>query len=377
MVDGDDLVATARRAFEIGAALNWQTYDPYDLLLSPLAAPVSRHWPLGARALLQVGRHTGPRVRRAMHVPRHEEPKAIGDFLQAAAALTRSGIDWAPHYLTGLSTRLERAATTSRHGVGWGLSFPWISRFGTIAQGEPNIYTTTVACRALLDAHELGGNAAALSAAAAGGRFIVADLGSLEHRGLTWLRYTRTADSPIVNVQASSASLFARLSAATADRGLLDVAHRAAEAAVAAQRDDGSWPYSDDAVGRFVDGFHTGFTLQGLHEYALERPTDAVAGAIEAIERGFAYFKQHLLTPEGQPRRFANGRATRDGQTLAQAVQTLVVCGGDDDVATAARIWSVARSRIRLDAGSQPMLRWSLGPFVLATAFLVRSASPR
>ena len=369
------LVDAAHRLFELGERLDWRSYDPYDVLLSP-AGRVAERAPLAARVLLQLGKRSGVPLRRILRVPPHEEPKALADFLQAAVALARADEGWAAQHAETLAARLVAAATRTSAGCGWGIQFPWVSRFGAMAAGEPNVYTTTVACQALLDDHELAGRDASLDAALGGTRFILEGLGSFDHRGRRWLRYAAGTTSPIVNVQASSAALLARVYRVQQEERLREAADTAAEVTVAAQRQDGSWQYGDGERGDFVDGFHTGFTLQGLAEYVRERGTGSVAGAAEAVESGFAYFKQHLLTADGRPRGFADGRVSNDGQTVGQAIQTLVVCGDAEDLALATRIW---RSTVAADRFERPYpaLRWTLGPFAVATASLIRASADR
>jgi hypothetical protein len=374
----DRLVAVARQAFNVGEALSWRSYDPYDILLSPLLGVVFNRSPLLSRLLLQVGRRSGRHVRPWLGIPRHEEPKALADFLQAATILARSGEQWASEYLAPLSIRLLRHAAVTDAGRGWGNQFPWVSRFDGIATGEPNVYTTTAVCRALLDSYELDGRAESLESAIGGAQFILNGLGYLRHRGRKWLRYTAGSTSPIVNVQASSASFFARLSEYHDEAAILEAADCAAAVVLASQRKDGSWTYSDDGRGVFVDGFHTGFILVGLQEYAAMRKERAVSDVASAIEAGFAYFKEHLLTTEGLPRGFAGGRVSLDGQNLAQCIQTLLMCGGDGDAATASALWELGLARVSLKESTCPPLRWSVGPFLVSTTLLLRSgeASP-
>lgn len=366
----DELIAGARAAFELGQTLDWKSHDPYDVLLSPFARPLRAAWPLGARILLQIGKRSGRRLRTLLLVRAHEEPKALADFLQAGAILARQGEEWAVEYVQELPRRLERAAVRSPAGHGWGLQLPWVSRFGRIDAGEPNNYTTTAVCQALLADYDLWGREASLEAALSGVSFILDGLGTITHRRRQWLRYTKTSPSPIINIQASSASLLTRAASHSGKQRLLDAADQAAEAVIASQGQYGEWTYSDDKRGRFVDGFHTGFTLQGLQEYSALRGEHAVAGTRPAIESGFRYFKQHLLTPDGLPRGFADGRVSLDGQTLAQAIQTLVVCGNESDVTMALHLWGLGAGR---GNGSSQFLalRWTIAPLVLAAAFLV------
>jgi hypothetical protein len=230
-------------------------------------------------------------------------------------------------------------------------------------------------CHALLDDYDLEQRPASLEAAVEGVRFILNGLDSLTHAGRKWLRYAATLTGPIINIQASSASLFMRIVGYRGDKRFVEAADRAAEAVVASQRADGSWTYSADGRGAFVDGFHTGFTLQGLQEYRARRKEHIVPGTVRALELGFSYFKEHLLTPDGRPRGFADRRVSLDGQNVAQAIQTLLVCGDAADAEMAARMWRLGIQRRQLNGPRFPALRWSIGPSVLATAFLLRAAA--
>lgn len=368
------LVQHAQRLFELAEALDWRSYDPYDVLLSPVGGRLAQRSAFAARLLLQVGKHSGTGLRRVLRVPPHEEAKALADFLQASVALVEAGESWPMRYVAQIAERLRTSATRTDSGIGWGLAFPWVSRFGAMPAGEPNIYTTTVVCHALLDDYWLTGRSESALAALEGTSLIVTGLGSFEHRGREWLRYNVGSSTPIVNVQASAAGLFARMNEVRPQEKLLAFADRAAAVVLAAQRPDGSWPYSDDSRGRFVDGFHTGFALEGLVKYLRHRGADRVPGVAGAVELGFSYFKAHLLTPDGYPRGVADGRASEDGQTVAQAIETLITCGKPDDLVIAARIWRSSRDGGILERPFAA-LRWTLGPFVAATASLVRGLS--
>ena len=258
-------------------------------------------------------------------------------------------------------------------GCGWGLSFPYVSRFGPIALGSPNVYTTTNVCQALLDSEGASGESVAIpELVAAARRFLIEDLGRFSFGGSLWFRYAPGGTAPIVNVQASAASLFARLAWAHADEESKPFAHEAAATAVGAQRRDGSWPYSVDGSGEFVDGFHTGFTLEGLAGYRALAGAEAVAGTEEALAKGLSYFESHLITPTDIPREYADGAPTTDAQTVAQCAQTLALCGGAGGLERALRIWRQTVSRHLDPRPEEPLsLRWTLGPAVLATAHVL------
>src|SRR5581483_7773435 len=181
------LVDAAQHAFELGADLDWKSFDPYDLLLSPLGRVVQERTWFGARLVVQAGRHSGVHVRRLLRVPPHEEAKALAEFLRASVLLTRAGADWAQDFAPELAARLLESSVATPTGRGWGLGFPYASRFVNVERGLPNLYVTVVACEALLDYHSMTGDAAALRSVEDGCGFILGGLGWFEHRGRPWL----------------------------------------------------------------------------------------------------------------------------------------------------------------------------------------------
>jgi hypothetical protein len=364
------LESAARSAFDTASGIDWRSYDPFDLLLSPYLGGLPRRTPFAARVCVQIGKRSGARTRRWLRVPTHEEPKALADYLRAAVILTSLGLDWATPWIGPLVKRLRTMGRTP----GWGLAFPYVSRFTNAAAGTPNIYVTTAVVEALLDAAALSNEPGVADSAHAGMLFVVDELGSVTHGGHQWLRYWADNDARIVNVQASTAGLLARVDSEVGDSRFGVLADDLIETVLAAQRPDGSWPYSDEPTGSFIDGFHTGFTLQGLTEY-LRRRSDSphAAPVADAVQRGLEFFHEHLMTPEGLPRGMADGRVSLDTQNVAQCIQTHVVCARDArDLTAAFRLWS-STAIADPTKGSPPdtALRWSLGPRVLATSHLL------
>ncbi len=148
-------VEAARACFLIAERSDWKSGDPYDILLSPALGAVRRVSPFASRVLIQAGRRMGPGLRRALGVPAHEEAKAISDYLEAAVLLAETGADWARQALQPLADRLVRRAIHAPHGVGWGLEFPYVSRYVSVPARTPNIYQTTNALVALMGAHSV------------------------------------------------------------------------------------------------------------------------------------------------------------------------------------------------------------------------------
>lgn len=382
-----DIAACCRRLFLAADAMGWRSYDPHDFLAAPLFRRVPRVSRLLARALVQAGRRTGAHPRRLLRIAPHEEPKALADFLSAAVLWAGAGQEWAHQYLRPLSARLLGAATRTAHGRGWGLSFPYANRFTSVEAGVPNVYITLTAVRALLDSYALTGDASLRDAALDGVNFITDDLGMHCAGGRAWVRYWPGADDCIVNVQALTAGMLARAAPVVDRPALAEQGDQLAATVVATQTGAGAWRYSEDGRAGFVDGFHTGFVLQGLSDYLAHRGEAAAPDAAAAVRTGFQFFKGRLLGPDGAPLGFAGGRPSHDGQTLAQAIQTLSLCAaGADDLRLAWRVWDRYRCTRSLrplllpgahsSAGRShlPSLRWTAGPAVLAIAHLDRAA---
>jgi hypothetical protein len=388
-VTASGVAGTVRQLFLLAEGMGWQGYDPYDALASPWLRCLPSVSRFGARVAVQVGRRAGGLPRRLAGVAPHEEAQALADFLRAAVLLYRAGFDWPGRFLDPLRERLLAKAIRTEHGIGWGLEFPYVTRFVDVPARTPNIFQTAHAVQALLDVYELNRAGWAAEAAMGGLRFVLEDLGSFQRSGRVWLRYWPALDAAIVNVQALAAGMLARAARIFEDAGMAEQADAAVAAVRSAQHPSGYWLYEVGRA-RFVDGFHTGFILEGLAQYLRERATPNPAAAATLAE-GLAFFRARLMSPSGLPLDHAGGRVSRDGQTVAQCVQTLAVCAETPaDLAASRRVWAyLDRILPPGTAGDRragamvllrprfPALRWAIAPAALAGAQLVHALGGR
>ncbi len=373
----------AKHWFQLAERLDWSSYDPYDFLLSPYLCWLQRASPLGARISIQVGKSSGAPSRQILGIRPHQEAKTLSDYISAAVILARANVAWASSYVDLLLDLLDKRAIVTPQGKGWGLEFPYTSRYVNAPARTPNAYQTVYTIHALLDAYEKTGNSLGVQSAAEGCRFIREGLGDFEYGGRRWFYYWPARQIPAPNVQALIASAFARSGPILGDTELSRLADRCAEVVISAQRMDGSWPYSEDGRANFVDGFHTGFILQGLAEYLRYRDL-ANPDVLNSLDRGLRFFREHLVTQDKLPRYFADGPVSLDGQNFAQCIQTLTVCAQNQrDLEIARSMWMsvyhpdqfrTIGSSLQKQIGAAiqfPELRWTIGPAVLATAHLV------
>lgn len=368
----------ARRGLETAAESGWRSFDPFDALACPLGEVVRRRSRLGARVMVQAGLRVGPAPRMALGIRPRREAKALADLLATAVL---AGEDAGP-----LADLLLDEAVTTPHGRGWGLSFPYASRFVAVEARTPNAYTTASAASALLDAARAFGREDLAAIACEGLRFVTEDLGWIRRREGDYVRYWPGSDVPITNVQALVAAVAARAARLGGDGSLRSAAESLAASVVAAQREDGSWRYSEDGAADFVDSFHTGFVLEGLHGYLAAGGADD--GVSRSLEAGHRYFTSHLVeSSTGLPLARGDGRPTTDPQSVAQCAQTLAGSGRPGDLEAALATFRhfptldgdlLARPR-GLHRARLLSLRWAVAPAALAAARLaaaLRSATP-
>jgi hypothetical protein len=373
------LLAYCQRGLSLAAEAGYRSFDPFDALDCPVGRVLFRASHLGARVAVQAGLRSGASPRRAFGIPMRTEAKAVADLLAAASVLSgykagaTASVDDLVDLLSGLSV-------PTPHGRGWGLSFPYASRFVQADAMTPNAYTTTCVAGALLDAavHARRDDLVGLVSEAVS--FVTEDLGWIRRPQGNYVRYWRGVDMPITNVQALVALLAVRTAAATGDERLREMAHVLVRSVLNAQRGDGSWRYSEDGGAEFVDSFHTGFVLEALKGFVPLGESGIVREVESALEIGYVYFRAHLLDGEsGLPLATSDGATTSDPQSVAQCAATLASSGVPNDLETAWRTFGhfpvLERERVMqprgISGGSFLSLRWHVGPAVLAAARMI------
>ena len=318
----------------------WAGADPYDGLLSGLGRVAI---PLGpaARAAVIQGVLRSPAIRKLVRPSASINPKGLGLFL-GAALRGRDTLGAARASALGEELLECIAALALRDGkrAAWGYPFPWQSRFLWAPAGTPNAVVTATIGWHLLDWADHGGSGQADESLArelgAGAAFFLSE--RLSHAPVdsrsSAVSYTTRDSSRIVNVS----MLVARLLARVLSPGMRDQASRLVEFALAAQRADGTWPYSMDARGGWVDSFHTGFVLEAL----LHLRDFGWTISEEAIRRGFDAYDR-FFDPDGGARLFLHADSPIDAHSAAQGIVTYTARAGDARASGADRL--TARDR--------------------------------
>ena len=343
-------------------AERWRGYDPYDALCSPLfRLPVLRSNHLLRFGAQQFVKRVPFNVRPLLRVPKGLNPVTVALYAQGLAY--RSAAEGHAEAETCVAM-LADLQSRGYCGACWGYPFDWEARHASIPAGTPTVVATGMVTNALAVVHQTFGIAAARELVVDAARFVLEDLPRVHDRGdeLCWA-YSPLDSTQVLNATLKGSRLLAQAVQLGAPEGLED-ARRSARFVVARQRPDGAWPYAVGDERQWVDSFHTGYVLECLREYA------ALAGddMDEPLERGFAYYRQHLFDSQMTPKYYDNALYPIDATACAQALITLCTFGdaGAAGVVAERSIELLARpdgsfayQRRRRRTVRIPYLRWS------------------
>jgi hypothetical protein len=335
----------------------WAGPDPYDGLLSPLGRLAL---PFGSAARLVLIQATlrSAAFRRLVNPPPSVNPKGLGLFL---GAVLRGHEILGPRRALDLGEALvveiERAGNRSDRQIGWGYPFPWQSRFFYAPAGTPNAVVTATIGWHMSDWAERMSSPRAQELAISAAIYIS---DGLPHQTAGFdgaaLSYTADSRAKIVNVSMLGARLLARAGRLASASGYVnapqaarmkDQAARLLRFVLSAQLPDGTWRYSLEARGRWIDSFHTGFILEAL----LQLRSIGLRVPDAAIRRGFDAYGQ-FFDPDGGARLSMDSRSPYDAHSAAQGIVTYAARALDGEESSAARDESLERVSC--------ITRWSL-----------------
>ena len=106
----------------------------------------------------------------------------------------------------------------------------------------------------------------------------------------------------MVNATAYRAYVLADAGKRFGRQDYLDASRRNLNFVLESQAADGSWLYAMNEKKSYIDNFHTCFNLKNLFKIHRIEPDARIE---DSIRRGFAYYREHLIDAEGNPKPFA------------------------------------------------------------------------
>jgi hypothetical protein len=313
----------------LGKLLRWldrhglASYDPVDILESAVVRRLTFGNPFAERVALQLGKRLPLNLRPFFGIKQHLSSQTLALISSACAWQRVAG--W-PGVDDETVRRAAQRLIHDRLGPGdtylWGLKLHFSTRFVQAFPSTPNLFQTSNAIHALLDAYQATGDAEFAAVASRAVDDCATHLGFVSTSAGRYCRYYPGMDTPVYNVNALLSAACWRLSCLDigAAEPHAEWATDLLKYVLKGQRPGGAWPYASHPAGQWVDGFHTGYVLEALGHF-LESPLHNVVAA--PLEIGIRHFTEALLDPDGCPRYFDRSRYPIDVQNCAQAIQTI------------------------------------------------------
>lgn len=292
-----DLEQVAQRLLSWLGEHDWRGYDPYDGLRT---APFRLPGRTGRQAVIQLYKHSPLNLRRLSGAEPYGVSKAYAVGISGAVRLGEAF----------LAERLAGRLVESRLESGlWGYEFDVQTRWAFYPAGSPNVIVSSFALHGLLD---LGGHDGMVEESAAA----LAETFLRKGPQGPFFSYVLGSDTLIHNANLLAAAAMARAGRAHGRSDWEDLAFATAGVSVDLQEPDGSWMYGEAPNLRWIDGFHTAYNLVALR---------MLGGFDSALDRGLAFYLDHLFDSGGRPRLRSDRRGLLEVHTLATGLWCLAL----------------------------------------------------
>jgi hypothetical protein len=353
---GEELRSLARdEATQAFAALDaylrrvdYKGYEFDDLLGSPFVSRLTFGNLFLQRVAVQAGRLSPLNFRPVVGVRKRESTKARGFF--ARGYLHRYLATEDERWLTSAVACLDWLLEHHSHGydgLSWGNAFPFASRSGFFPEGHPTVVWTAHIAEGFQLGYEVTGRPEYRAAVERAGEFVLRSLERHEDAQGICLAYAPGLLPLIHNSNLLGASLLLRYHEHGGDEDCLEVARAAYRWSIAHMNADGSWYYGVESNHRWIDSFHTAYTIDCLllgHELGGEETVP-----FSVVERTYDFWTERFFGPDGACHYYHDRVGPIDVQCAAQALETLARTGrafpGAPALADRVLHWSVATLR--------------------------------
>ena len=359
----------------------YRSYDPFDALTNKYVNRLTKKSDFLRRLAIQINSKS-PLDLHWTGMQQMVHTKTLSDLLWYHALNPQSPAERVDYFFEWLMKSI------SAKGYGWGLNFPYTSRFINADAGMPNLYNTInsgIAICYAIDKLNAGNKDVAAKAINGIVDFMEQQLGYVTEQNKGWYLYYPGQKYPTYNVNALTLYFFALAKS----KGLIthpEIKNRIdglIELLCSEQQPDGSWHYSRSEKGGWVDGFHTGFILESLaiaYNCGCQR-----SKLYPALQKGWSFFQDMMFTAEGYPKYFSGSdKYPIEAQNCAQAIQTLANIGkwmGWENKQLLEKTIAHTMDNLYDERGffyhkktryltyKTPYLRWSVTPMMLALQY--------
>ena len=279
-------------------------YGKFDALNSPILHRIAGKSALRRSAIIYLVSRAPFNLRPLLGVEKRQNPKALALLARTCFILHTLTEDeaWTTKARRLLSRLLELSQLESYAGHCWGAEHP---RANPRLGAEPYFPGAVVTCEvthAFLDAFERTRAEEYLDVAKSAAQFITRDLDVMEEgeSGLC-LSYAPGYPTKVINSNAKTACVLARLAATTGDEKLDAMARSIMTWVLSRQTESGAWFYADPDTASHVkhDNYHTAFVLNSILQFVLDTKDRS---SVDAYDRGLRFYEENLFLPSGAPK---------------------------------------------------------------------------
>jgi hypothetical protein len=321
-MQSEDIYKSLQRLEHWVQDANWQAYDTFDGLSSPVARLFTWNHPFLKQVWQQGVRRFPLNLRPLLGIKPGMSTKGMGFFAQGYLRLHQAHGD--PEFLKKARFCLEwliKNRSPGFRGFCWGNHFDYQSRGGNIPKGTPTIVWTGLIGHAFLDAYDQLGDKTYFDVAKSACDFILDELGWMDQEVGVCLRYYPAATIPIHNSSMIGASLLARVHAEEPNARYREMAGKAVAWTAHHQTKEGGWYYGMGEKWAWIDSFHSGYVLEALDLFCRHARSNEHQGV---LQKGYNYFVETFFEADGTPRYYDYKTLPIDIQCASQAIQTLV-----------------------------------------------------
>jgi hypothetical protein len=298
------VAASCQRALAYAEANDYEGYDKYDALNSPLLSALALNSTVLRLVFTQAIMRAPINLRPLLRVPKEKNPKGMGLFAHAYCNLyeLRGHPDSRTHAEYCLRWLLEHTSPGDYAGPCWGYNFPWQSPGFYVPRFGPNLVVSAFAGQAFVRAFEVFGESLYLETARGIIDFIRDDLHPCrDENGLHCYSYTPYDEWRVINVNGLAADLMSRVYKHTREDSLAREACELIRFVVDKQTSYGAWYYTDPPEKSLLthDNYHTGFILDAILQYSLASDDRQW---LTAYGRGLEFYARHLFLDDGTPK---------------------------------------------------------------------------
>jgi hypothetical protein len=197
--------------------------------------------------------------------------------------------------------------TNGYSGYSWGYTFGWQTQNGYWEAGIPLITITPYAFWAFKKHYDLTGDKASLEVALSIADFALTDLQKQKMpNGTNCYSYSPVTKDIVINANSYRAAVLCDAYSLSGKEDYLKSAKESIEFVLSYQGKEGEWYYeAKSSQDNFIDNFHTCFVLRNLYRcYIVTK--DLVI--LEAIKKGYWYYRKNLFHSNGRPKHFAKAK---------------------------------------------------------------------